>query len=131
LVRLLCAISGRESSIILFPFQLAFLALIATYMIYFVARMLRRSHRTWEAIVSRLSPQFAVGLTLQSSGTGLPGASSAWVAFRDAGVLLELVGYVERNAQEYEVQSMHTLRINAIQIRLSALKTLMSSKSSR
>jgi hypothetical protein len=100
-------------------------------MVYFVAEMHRRNHRTWQAIVSRMSPQNAIGVTVQSNGATPPGASGAWVAFCDAGVLLELVGYVERNAEEYEVESMQALKNNAIQMRFSALKSLLHPSRSR
>ena len=102
-VRLLGVISGTRRQDILIPLQLVLLALITTYMVYCASDQYRRNHRSWQAIVNRLS--FAT-------------------AFRDAGVMMEMADYVERHANEFDSASLETLRCTAIQLRVESLMAL-------
>ena len=51
--------------------------------------------------------------------------SRRWETFRGAGVLLEMVDFAARNAGSGEAVSHEELRRDAVQIRLSALKSLL------
>jgi hypothetical protein len=91
---------------------------------YFRAEMRRRNQRTWPAIVGRLS-------NARAQLTGIPASRvpSRWDVFSDAGVLMEMADYVERNAYHPDVASLAEIRINAAQLRLEFLKSLMTRSS--
>jgi len=112
-------VPGREGKIILIPLQIALLALTATFMIYCATDQYRRSHRSWQAIVDRLSFARDSAASLDSYG-----AASPWTAFRDAGVMMEMADYAERHGREFDTASLETLRSTAIQLRFESLVAL-------
>jgi hypothetical protein len=50
----------------------------------------------------------------------LLGAKSPWAAFHDAGVLMEMADYAERNAINFDPVRAQAVRISAIQLRFAA-----------
>ena len=87
-------------------------------MVYTFAEMHRRNHRSWPAIVGRLSNPGAL-----NEGSA---PRRRWNIFSDAGVLMEMADYAERNAHHSDVASLAVIRINAAQLRLDVLRSLMT-----
>jgi hypothetical protein len=86
--------------------------------------MHQRNHRSWPAIVARMSPEGRVAWSAmassQSAVINFPGAKSPWAAFHDAGVLMEMADYAERNATHFDPLHVQAVRTSAIQLRLAA-----------
>jgi len=81
----------------------------------------RRNQRSWLAIVRRFSPAWnAAGSTLVS-----PGSNQLRALYRDAGEVMELVDYAERNGRNLDNRSIQELRSDALRIRFSALKAFV------
>lgn len=114
--------SGRESKAILIPIQLGVFALTLFYLIYSRVEMRRRLCRSWQAIASRLSP----GCFDTSSTAASLGMIEPRVRYRDAGVMMEIADYAERNVRNLDHILIEELRSNALQIRIGILKTLLS-----
>jgi hypothetical protein len=109
---LLCnEISGRERKTILIPVQIFAFAFIASYLIFVAAELHRRNHRSWQAIVECLSP-------------GLGDTDGRWTRFRDAGVMMQMTDFAERNGF-IDATYLREFRSAALGIRFAALKALI------
>lgn len=115
----LVGIPGRESKIILIPLQLAAFALTTFYMFYRWSELRRRNQRTWEEIVSRLSPASA-GLRTDEPGE----TADLWTVFRDAGVMMELADYAQRHGRDFDAGTIQVLRFTALWLRFSVMRAL-------
>jgi hypothetical protein len=104
---------------ILIPFQAALMALITAYMVYSAAEQFQRNHRSWQAIVSRLSFDWDAGMAW-----GSPSLEKPWIAFRDAGIMMEMADYIERHAREFDAAALDSLRATALQLRFQSLRAL-------
>ena len=116
--------SGTRSKVILIPLQIVLFALVAAAMAGPFVQMHRRQHRSWQAIVVRMSPECRL-LWSATDPDQLTLAQASWArsprkAFRDAGVLMEIVEFAERNAKTSDRAQLQTLRLAALQLRLSA-----------
>jgi hypothetical protein len=112
LVLLRTKAQGRERKTILIPVQILVYAVIATYLVYAAADFHRRNHRSWQAIVSRLSPDASA-------------ATRPRRQFRNAGVMMEMADYIERNARDFDAMSLLAFRANALRMRFAALGALI------
>jgi hypothetical protein len=94
-------------------------------LVYSWRELHRRIQRSWQEIVSRLSPAGGSDSPLERGGlvSTVPIKSSA--LFRDAGVFMELADYVERNGLNIDRQLLRELRSDALQLRIAALKTFL------
>jgi hypothetical protein len=124
LVRLLSDFTDEKEESILSPLHSVVLALVTTYMGYSVAEQYRRSHRSWQAIVSRLSFKWETGTPLHANNLSSTTWVHPWTAFRDAGVMMEMVDYMERNSSQVDTVRPDTLRVVAIRMRFESLKAL-------
>ena len=116
--------SGTRSKVILIPLQIVLFALVAAAMTGPFVQMHRRQHRSWQAIVVRMSPECSL-LWSATDPDQLTLVQASWArsprkAFRDAGVLMEIVEFAERNAKTSDRAQLQTLRLAALQLRLSA-----------
>ena len=111
---------------ILLPLQAALLTLVATFMVLSVTGQYRRSHRSWQAIVSRLSVECDGRTALHASRNINLALAHPWTAFRDAGVMMEMADYIERHSPEIDAASLQSLRLTAIQMRFLSLRALIS-----
>jgi hypothetical protein len=109
---------------ILIPLQIILFTLIATAMVGSCIEMHRRNHRSWPAIVGRMSPEsrgaWGAAESVQPDPVKFLRAKSPWAAFRDAGVLMEMADYAERHAVHPDPVRVHAVRISAIQLRFAA-----------
>ena len=95
------------------------------YLVYSWVELRRRNQRSWPAIVSRLSPAWnAAGNYIVS-----PGSNKLWALYHDAGVLMELADYAERNDRNLDNRSIQELRGDALRMRFSALKAFVTRSS--
>jgi hypothetical protein len=86
--------------------------------------MHRRNHRSWPSIVERMSPEnrlaWGAAATAKSQQAASISITSPWAVFRDAGVLMEMAYYAERNGTDLDSGRLQALRLNAIQLRFAA-----------
>lgn|GEM_PF-2408356 len=122
------AIPGRESTIILIPLQIACFLLTATAIVSSFVHMHRRERRSWEAIMARMSPDGRRAWNLSDRFEAL---DSTWtrtprVAFRDAGVLMEMADYMERNSTSCDGTRLELVRSAAVDLRFAAAGAIFS-----
>ena len=88
------------------------------------AQMHLRNHRSWEAISARMSPECRLAWTTtapaRAEALDAIWIKSPWAAFRDAGLLMEMADYAERNSLSEDSARMQTVRASALQLRLAA-----------
>jgi len=87
-------------------------------------QMHRRNHRSWEAIVARMSPECRSAWTAATSAQA-EALYSLWMktpraAFRDAGVLMEMADYTDRNSPNSDPARVQFARSAALQLRLAS-----------
>jgi hypothetical protein len=86
--------------------------------------MHRRNHRSWPAIIDRMSPDnrpaWSLPTTAQPERPVSISINSPWAAFRDAGVLMEMADYAERNGSSFDPGRLQAIRVTAIQLRFAA-----------
>jgi len=82
--------------------------------------MRRRLCRSWQAIASRLSPACCETATNPSSLRKIEPS----VRYRDAGLMMELAEYAERNARNLDPVLIADLRSDALQIRIRTLRAV-------
>jgi len=118
-------IPGRESKqAILIPLQLAAFALTAFYMYRRWSELHARNRRSWQQIVSRLSPAWKGAVPLQPGDIAPLAAAGLWTVYRDAGVMMELADYADRHGRDSS--SVQELRFTALSLRFAALRALAS-----
>jgi hypothetical protein len=122
------AIPGRESTIILIPLQIACFLLAATVMVSSFVHLYRRERRSWEAIMARMSPACRRAWVISNGSEAL---NLAWtrtprIAFRDAGVLMEMAEYMERNSTSCDGTRLELVRSAALDLRFAAAGAIFS-----
>jgi len=95
---------------------------MTTAMVGSFVQMHRRSHRSWEAIMARMSPECRSAWTAVSTAGALNSicTKAPRAAFRDAGVLMEIADYTERNALNFDPARMRFVRAAALKLRLAS-----------
>jgi len=117
--------------------QVAAVALIALYFVYWRLRAHRRSHQSWEAMLVRLHHGWNTGqlsehfpwkeglnATPDETWKRIHGARGLWAMYRNAGVMLELADFAVR-CTGADRALLETLRTDATQIRLFALQAMI------
>ena len=92
-----------------------------------------RQRRSWEALVSRMSPEcrLAWELSGQAEEIALMWTRSPHAAFRDAGALMEMADYADRNAPGNHLAQLQPVRMAALQLRFSAASAMLGFNSPR
>jgi hypothetical protein len=92
------------------------------YLVYSCVELRRRNQRSWQAIVSGLSPAWsAAGSNVVSSGS-----NKLWTLYRDAGVMMEIADYAQRNGSNLDNRSIEQLRGDAFRMRFNVLKAFVT-----
>src|SRR6266536_1331174 len=104
----------RERTPILYPLPILVPALVAIYLGHRTTLLHHRNMQSWESLVARLHPKWSVG-----------GERRLWGMFREAGVMLEMADYAERNGTSVDLAIVNTLRRDALRIRIDVLKALV------
>jgi hypothetical protein len=114
--------SGTGKQAILIPLQLAAFSLTALYMFRRCSELHARNRRSWDEIVSRLSPAWKCAKPLQPGDSAPLAAARLWTVYRDAGVMMELADYADRHGRDSS--SVQELRFTALSLRFTALRAL-------
>jgi len=112
--------------------------MIALYLGNFAAEQQRRNQQSWESLVGRLHQAWHAG----GSGSGAAiatGRRELWAAYRDAGVIMQMADFAERNSGgldpslelSFDPSFLKALRADAIQVRLAVLKAVARPWSTR
>jgi hypothetical protein len=122
---------------ILAVFQVAIVALIAFYLGWMRLRAHRRKHQSWETMLIRLHHGWNAGelsehfpwkeglsYSPDETWTRIRGARGLWAMYRNAGIMLELADFAARHTG-CDPALLNTLRADAMQVRLGALKALI------
>jgi hypothetical protein len=117
--------SGRESTTILIPLQLAAFALTGFYMFNRWSELRRRNERSWQEIVSQLSPAWNGSGPLEPGDNDPSAAARPWTVYRDAGIMMELADYAHRHGRDFDVSSVRDLRFTAMYLRFTVLRALV------
>jgi hypothetical protein len=109
----------------------------AAYLNHWRARVRRRNSQTWGSLVARLRPDWnsrelsdpalwvnGPGATPEEKWERMHGARGLVAMFQNAGVMLEMADYAERNSDTVAPELLASLRSDALQIRISALDAL-------
>lgn len=123
---------------ILWIVQFGAVGLIALYFAWWRFGAHRRNSQTWETLIGKLrhdwdahslSEHFPWKEGLSSSPDQiwdqLGGTRGLWVMFQNARVMLEIADYAARHAH-VDQDLLHTIRADATQIRLLALKAIVT-----
>ena len=116
--------SVPEDTITLIAFQFAAFTLIAAYLAFSVATLHRRNQVSWESLSSRLDPAWSLA---GSAGVAVLASdrSVRWSAFRNAGVLMQMADYADRNGTAIDPSVLSSLRADAIRMRIAVLQSLV------
>jgi hypothetical protein len=111
------------------------IATVALYLFHERAVLCRRNAQSWESLVSRFdlewtTPGMSNHPSQQINASEDAGAHTERVRnlraiYREAGVMLELADYAERNGDSSDTATVKALRIDAVQIRIGVVKTLV------
>lgn len=129
----------RGTAILYSYLQAATFALIATYLAHWCAVQHSRLASSWDAIVARLQPELAgaaPGTNLAAAidrlfsreeiETRTQNAHGRRTLFRNAGVMLEMAEYAERNGGAEVAPIVASLRSHALAIRMATAKSMLS-----
>jgi hypothetical protein len=124
----------------LWVLQIAAVVAVATYLVCWSAGLRRRNARSWDSLVTRLQPGWSArdlsvhflskeGLNTTPAETWerMQGFRGIRAMYRNAGVMLEMVDYAAQNSDpsgSIDRILLETLRSDAMQIRLGALRVL-------
>lgn len=120
---------GRESKAILIPVQVVLFLLITAVMVNWFAKMYLRNRRSWADIVARTSDECR-RTCAGSSPAQIETLAAIWskspqVAFRDAGVLMEMADYEERNVHGADSARRQEIRAAALKLRMAAARAII------
>jgi hypothetical protein len=117
---------------------------MAVYLVLWAAKLHRRNARRWDAMVAKLRFSFSSGESsadlaaeMDRYFTGEEIAKRAQTIhgrrtmFREAGVMLEMADYAERNGGAEAASLVASLRSHALAIRMGTAKSLLEFKKTR
>lgn len=121
-----------------FPlFQIAIVAVIAGYSVFWLASQRRRRGQTWESLLTRLHPGLngralneyfpwkeGLSVTPDEVWDGIHGLKGLRTIYRNAQVMLEIADFVSRNYEGADLTLAAALRADAMQVRAMAITTL-------
>jgi hypothetical protein len=94
----------------------------AAYLTASAVMLHRRNQLSWESLSSRLHPAWSSGgyapLVVNASD-----CSTRWSAFRDAGVLVQMADFADRNGSAIDPSLLASLRADAIRMRFGVLNS--------
>jgi hypothetical protein len=122
----------------IFPLlQFGAVVLVALYLGRWRLSVRRRNTQSWEALMSRLRPDWSArelsdqflwkeGLSTspEETWTRMEGPHGLWVMYQNAKVMLEMANYATRNCENVDRVLVETLRSDAMQIRVCVLMAL-------
>jgi uncharacterized membrane protein len=117
--------------------QIATVAAIGFYFVFWRNRMRRRNAQSWEVLLARLRPDWSarelsdnflwkegINATPDDAWQRMQGPRGLWVMYQNAGVMLEMADFAAKHASGVDPLVVATLRSDAMQIRLCVLMAL-------
>ena len=121
--------------------QIAAIVAVAIYLVRWRAGLRRRNALSWDSLVTRLQPGWSardlsvhflskegLNTTPEETWERMEGFRGMRAMYRNAGVMLEMVDYAARNSDPscaIDRILLETLRSDAMQIRIGALRVLV------
>ena len=118
--------------------QIGAVLAIVVYLARCRIRLARRNRQSWEALVAKLRPAWGgeqssthylwmEGITVcpDELWDNIGGTRGVWTLFKNAGIMLELAEYADRNCETIDQVLLQRLRSDALQIRKCALGVLV------
>jgi hypothetical protein len=119
-------LSDPEITITLIALQFAVFTLTAAYLAFSAATLHRRNQVSWQSLSSRLQPSWISEAMPVSSSARVAvlasDRSARWSAFRDAGILMQMADYADRNGIAVDPSVLASLRADAIRMRFAVLR---------
>lgn len=120
--------------------QIVVVLAVFAYLAHCRIKLGRRNRQSWESIIARLRPAWGghessshylwqEGLTVDPDELWLNihGVRGLWTIFKNAGIMLEMIEFADRNCDSIDPILLRRLRSDALQVRKSALMTLIQS----
>lgn len=117
--------------------QVAALSAIAFYLVRWRRSVRRRSHESWDSLLTRLRPDWSgrdlsdrflweegLNSTPDDTWKRMQGAKGLWVIYKNAQVMLEMANYAAKNCDGVDRTLVENLHSDAIQIRVCVLMAL-------
>ena len=117
--------------------QIVAVSLVAGYLLYLRFSMVRRSKRSWEALIAQLQKGWSgrqlsehflwkegLSSTPDDTWAHIQGTRGLWAMHKNAGIMLQMADYAARNGENIDPELLRTLRSDAMQIRLCTLMTI-------
>jgi hypothetical protein len=99
--------------------------MIAAYLGFSAAALHRRNQLSWESLSSRLDPAWLAPAMAVSESARVAvlasDRSARWSAFRNAGVLMQMADFADRNSSALDPSVLASLRADAIRMRFAVL----------
>jgi hypothetical protein len=114
-----------EIAITLIALQSAAFTLTAAYLVFSAVMLHRRNQLSWDSLSSRLHPAWASTRYAAPFGAIAADRSALWSAFRDAGVLMQMADYADRNGVAVDRSVVASMRADAIRIRFAVLQSFL------
>ena len=111
--------------------------LVAAYLLSRRVELLRRGRRSWEAIVEKLRPGLSNGTDAEAAADLDKRFTSGMIErramtaqgrrqmFREAGTMMEMADYAERNGDKEVAAVVASLRSHAMAMRAATVKDLL------
>lgn len=129
---------------ILIVLEIAVVASVATYLIWWQIGVRRRRATAWELLAAHLAPKWPpsgsdlqhgwnpeVFATSDEKWLGIRGAQGLWAMYENAGVMLDMANYAVRQGRVVDRDVLAALRSDALQIRICVLIALSKYACSR
>jgi len=126
--------------VFLHSLQLVLVFAVIGWLVHCRIRLGRRNQQSWNSIVARLQPawggresschylwQEGLSVCPDELWCNIHGARGLWAIFKNAGVMLEIVEFVERNSDGIDVMLLEQLRRDAFQVRKSSIIAIVQS----
>jgi hypothetical protein len=111
-----------EIAITLIALQFAAFTVTAAYLAFSVVMLHRRNQVSLESLSSRLDPAWLAGGSVRVANRASD-RSASWSAFRDAGILLQMADFADRNDCAIDPSLLASLRADAIRMRFEVLNS--------
>ncbi|HEV2472629.1 MAG TPA: hypothetical protein VGS41_08200 [Chthonomonadales bacterium] len=96
----------------------------AAYLAFSAAALHRRNQLSWESLSSRLHPGWAVDGSARVAVVASE-RSARWSAFRNAGVLMQMLDIADRSGCVIDQSVLSSLRNDAIRMRMAVLRSFV------
>jgi hypothetical protein len=117
--------------------QIVAVALVVGYLGYLRISTGRRNRQSWESLIARLQTGWSgrqlsehflwkegVNATPDETWVHIQGTRGLWAMYKNAAVMLQMADFAARHSDSVDPELLQTLRSDAMQIRLCALRTI-------